>query len=99
MATRLPRRSCTLLIAPSRVVTSAVHSGREYTYTDLMGLPLILATSAAEPALEPKSIEPALRNCSALDEELVCTHRTVVPSLASACSRKPFCLSSIETGL
>jgi hypothetical protein len=64
-----------------------------------MGLPLILATRAAEPAVEPKLIEPALRNCSALLELLVCTHTTLIPSLANSFSRKPFSLSSIDTGL
>ena len=36
---------------------------------------MILATSAAEPAVEPKSIEPALRNCSALLDETVFTQQ------------------------
>src|SRR5205814_2303320 len=56
-------------------------------------------TSAADPAVEPKSIDPALRNCSALEELLVCTQRIVVPSRANCFSRKPFSLSSMETGL
>ena len=44
-------------------------------------------TGVAPPAVEPKSIEPALRNCSAFDELLVCTQRTAMPSLASSFSR------------
>src|SRR4029077_6953881 len=64
-----------------------------------MGLPLMRATRAAEPAVEPKLIEPALRNCSALLELLVCTQTTLMPSLANSFSRKPLSLSSIDTGL
>ena len=55
--------------------------------------------SAAEPALEPKSIEPALRNSSALLEPADCTQTTLMPSLANSFSSKPFCLSTIDTGL
>src|SRR4029078_11155803 len=66
---------------------------------DLIGLPLILASSAAEPAVEPKSIEPALRNSSALLEPSVCTQRMPMPSLANSFSSRPFSLSSMQTGL
>src|SRR5437763_3887150 len=66
---------------------------------DLIGLPLILATSAAEPAVEPKSIEPALRNSSALLEPADCTQTMPIPSLANSFSRSPFCFSTIDTGL
>jgi hypothetical protein len=65
----------------------------------LIGLPLILATSAAEPAVEPKLIDPALRNCRALLELTVFTQTTLMPSLANSFSRKPLSLSSIDTGL
>ncbi|MEY9617447.1 hypothetical protein ABH982_000904 [Bradyrhizobium ottawaense] len=57
------------------------------------------ATSAAEPAVEPKSIEPALRNSSALLEPADCTQVTVMPSLANSFSRSPFCFRTIDTGL
>src|SRR5256714_9822827 len=66
---------------------------------DLIGLPLIFATSAAEPAVEPKPIEPALRNSSALLEPGDCTQTTLMPSLANSFSKSPFCLRIIETGL
>src|SRR5690348_9417606 len=66
---------------------------------DLIGFPLILATSAAEPAVEPKSIEPALRNSSALLEPADCTQTMLIPSLANSFSSRPFCFSTIETGL
>jgi hypothetical protein len=65
----------------------------------LIGLPLILTTSAAEPALDPKSIEPALRNSSALLEPADCTQTILIPSLANSFSSKPFCLRIIDTGL
>ena len=64
-----------------------------------MGLPLILAMRAAEPAVEPKLMELALRNCNALLDETVFTHTTLMPSLANSFSRKPLSLSSIDTGL
>src|SRR6185503_19132864 len=51
---------------------------------DLIGLPLILATRAAAPAVEPRSIEPALRNSSALLEPSVCTQTMAMPSLANS---------------
>src|SRR5579883_2501485 len=49
-----------------------------------MGLPLILATSAAEPAAEPKSIEPALRYSSALLEPADWTQTMRISLRASA---------------
>src|SRR5260370_1768968 len=64
-----------------------------------MGLPLILATSAGEPAVEPKSIDPALRNSSALLEPADCTQTMLMPSLANSFSSSPFCLRIIDTGL
>src|SRR5579863_5150202 len=66
---------------------------------DLIGLPLIRATKAAEPALEPKSIDPALRNSSALLEPADCTQTMPMPSLANSFSSNPFCLRIIDTGL
>ena len=57
------------------------------------------AIRAAEPAVEPKSIEPALRNCKALAELTVCTQRIEMPSLANSFSSRPLFLSRIETGL
>ena len=57
------------------------------------------ATSAADPAVEPKSIEPALRNSSALLEPADCTQVTVIPSFANSFSRSPFCFRTIDTGL
>jgi len=36
------------------VATSAVHAGRERMVIDLIGLRLIFATNADEPAVEPK---------------------------------------------
>src|SRR5882757_838746 len=66
---------------------------------DLIGLPLILATSAAAPAVEPKSIEPALRNSSALLEPSVCTQTMEIPSLANSFSRSCLSLSTSDTGL
>jgi hypothetical protein len=65
----------------------------------LIGLPLILATSAAEPAVDPKSIEPALRNSSALLEPADWTQTMPMPSLANSFSSNPFCLRIIDTGL
>jgi hypothetical protein len=65
----------------------------------LIGLLLIFETSAAEPAVEPKSIEPALRNSSALFEPRLCTQRMPMPSFANSFSSSPFSLSAIETGL
>jgi hypothetical protein len=53
----------------------------------LIGLPLTLAISAAAPAVEPKSREPALRNSKALLEPRLCTQRTDTPSGARARSR------------
>src|SRR5580704_15707890 len=64
-----------------------------------MGLPLILAIRAAEPAVEPKSIDPALRNSSALLEPADCTQTMRMPSLANSFSSSPFCLRIIDTGL
>ena len=57
------------------------------------------ATSAAEPAVEPKSIEPALRNSSALLEPADYTQVMVMPSLANSFSSSPFCFRTIDTGL
>src|ERR1700722_14175986 len=54
---------------------------------------------AADPAVEPKSIEPALKNSSALLEPSVCPQRTPISSLANSFSSNPCCLSTIETGL
>jgi hypothetical protein len=65
----------------------------------LIGLPLILATSAAEPAVDPKSIEPALRNSSALLEPADWTQTMLMPFLANSSSSNPFCLRIIDTGL
>src|SRR5215510_8695020 len=65
----------------------------------LIGLPLILATSAAEPAVEPKSIEPALRNSRALLDPSVCTHRILMLSFSNSFSSQPLFLSRMETGL
>src|ERR671913_1335457 len=66
---------------------------------DLIGLPLILPIRAAAPAVEPKSIEPAFRNSSALLEPSDCTQRTLMPSFSSSFSRKPLSLRSRLTGL
>src|SRR5215510_10264480 len=66
---------------------------------DLIGLPLIFATSAAEPALEPKSIEPALRNSRALLEPSVCTQRILMMSFSNSFSSQPLFLSRMEVGL
>jgi hypothetical protein len=66
---------------------------------DLIGLPLILATSAAAPAVEPKSIEEAFRNSSALFEPSVCTQRMLMPSFSKAFSRSFCSLSTRLTGL
>jgi hypothetical protein len=65
----------------------------------LIGLPLIFASNAAEPAVEPKSIEPALRNSSALLEPSDCTQRIPMPSFSNSFSSKPCCFSTIDTGL
>src|SRR6202020_2427458 len=54
---------------------------------------------AAEPAVEPKSIDPALRNSSALFDPADCTQTMRMPSLANSCSSSPFCLRIIDTGL
>jgi len=65
----------------------------------LIGLPLILPSKAAEPAVEPKSIEPAFKYSSALLEPSVCTQRMPMPSLANSFSSSPFDFSTMETGL
>src|SRR4051794_4166248 len=98
-ATDLPLRSAGDLNGVSARQTSAVHSGRENTPTVLIGLPLMRPISAAAPAVEPISIEPALRNSSALFEPSVCTQRMPTPSAASAFSTRPFSLRTSESGL
>jgi hypothetical protein len=55
--------------------------------------------SAAAPAVEPKSREPAFRNSRALLEPSDCTQRTVIPSRASSRSRMPFSFRTRLTGL
>src|SRR5690606_38480049 len=64
-ATFLPLRSFTDWMGESLGTTRAVHSGRENTYTLLIGLPLAFDSTAARPAVEPKSTLPLLRNSSA----------------------------------
>ena len=64
-----------------------------------IGLPLTLASSAAAPAVEPKSRLPALRNSSALLEPRLCTHWTSIPSAFSSSSSQPSCFSTRLTGL
>ena len=46
--------------------------------------------------MEPKSIEPALRNSSALLEPADCTQTMATPSLANSFSNSPFCFRIIE---
>ena len=53
-----------------------------------IGEPFARASSAAEPAVEPTSTEPARRNSFALLEPADCTHSTVTVS-PSASSMKP----------
>src|SRR5215470_15490846 len=64
-----------------------------------MGLPLIRPTRAAAPAVEPKSIDPALRYSNALLEPSVWTNRIAMPSLANSFSSRPFSFRTMETGL
>src|SRR4051812_20812595 len=66
---------------------------------DLIGLPLTLAISAAAPADEPKSSEPALRNSSALFDPADITHRMAMPSLANSVSSSFWSLRTRLTGL
>jgi hypothetical protein len=95
-ATRLPLRSSILLIAVSFLVTSAVHS---IDVNRLDRIAVDLAEEGGGAGGEPKSIEPAFKNSSALLEPSVCTQRTPMPSLANSFSRSPRSLSTIETGL
>ena len=64
-----------------------------------MGLPLTLPISAAAPAEEPKSREPALRNSSALFDPADCTQRMAMPSLANSVSSSFWSFSTRLTGL
>ena len=57
------------------------------------------ATRAAEPAVDPKSIEPALRNSSALLEPADCTQTILIPSFSNSFSSRPFSFRMMETGL
>src|SRR5690606_25703641 len=88
-ATDFPFSDATPSIAESGPTTSAVHSGREYTYRVLIGLPLALASTAARPAVEPRSTLPLLRYSSARLLPRLSTQLTSVPSAFSACSSQP----------
>ena len=61
-----PLSWATEVIGESLATTSAAHSGWLNTATVLIGEPLARATSAAAPAVEPKSIASARRYSLAL---------------------------------
>ena len=98
-ATFLPLRSRTLLSGESLATTSAVHSGREYRNTVLIGVPLARASSAALPAVEPNCTASAARNPFALFEPSESTQSTDVPRFASASSSQPLDFSTRLGGL
>src|ERR1700712_646529 len=92
----LPLRSATLLSVESLRTTSAVHSARLYTYTDLIGLPLARASTAERLAEDAKSTPPLFRYSS----ERLLPWLNTQPTLVSgkALSSQPKCLSTRLTG-
>jgi len=80
-------------------ITIAVHSGREYKNTVLIGEPLARARNAALPAVEPNCTAFAARNPLALFEPSESTQFTLVPRFPSASSSQPFSLRTKLTGL
>jgi hypothetical protein len=102
-----PARRCDFLALRSRTLrkgeslgtTSAVHSGREYKNTVLIGVPFARASSAALPAVEPNCTAPACKNWFALFDPSESTQSTPVPRLASASSSQPLDLSTRLGGL
>src|SRR6266850_2329010 len=65
-------------------------------YTALIGLPFARESSAAEPAVEPKSTLLPWRKFSALLEPAEYTHLIETPG--KACSTQPCCLSTSDGG-
>ena len=65
----------------------------------LIGEPLALARSAAEPAVEPTSIAPERSASLALLDPADCTHLTVTPWSLRAASSQPFFLITRLSGL
>ena len=63
---------------------------------DSIGLRLIFATNADEPAVEPKSIEPSLKNRCALLEPADYSQTMLMPSLADCLSSNRCLLLAAE---
>ena len=80
-------------------VTKAVHSGLEYTYIALIGIPLALPITADAPAVEPKSILPPLRYSRALLDPNERTHLIFILSFLNAFSNEPLSFIRRLTGL
>src|ERR1700742_2894929 len=81
----LPLRSATVLIAEFLPTTTAVHSGLLYTSTILIGDPFAHATSAAEPAVDPRSRPLARSPSLALLLPAERTQATLYPWFSSRC--------------